>query len=74
MNDVTKTESRLDPLLPSILSAIERAGISRNKFGYDVCGDPTLVLKMERGRRVKKPELRAAIKRGVAQIVAQDMT
>lgn len=57
-----------DPLLADVLAALEAGGVSRTGFGFRVAGDPTLVGKMERGRKIKKPRLRNAIQREVAAI------
>lgn len=50
-----------DPLLIEIKKVIAAAGVSRTKFGYLVASDPALLPKMERGRLVKKQELRVKI-------------
>ncbi len=69
MGQSESTEStKTDPLLGEVLAAIASVGMSRTGFGYRVAGDPTLILKMERGRRIKKPALRAAIEKGIATI------
>lgn len=52
---------KTDPLLGEILAALSASGVSRTQFGYTVAGDPTLIPKMERGRHIKKPDLRSAI-------------
>ncbi len=58
----------VDPLLDDILQVVLAAGISRTAFGYKAAGDPTLIPKMERGRRIKKPLLRRRIEREIASI------
>lgn len=42
-------------LLDAILLALDMHGLSRTKFGYVVAGDPALVGKMEKGRRLRPP-------------------
>lgn len=61
----------LDPLLPEILSVTEWAGESGTSFGYRVAGDPALVSKMKRGRRIKKQALRVKIKAELAVMKAK---
>lgn len=59
---------KVDPLLCEVKNAIEAVGVSRSMFGYQVAGDPTLILKMERGRHIKKPALRKAIEVEIAAL------
>jgi len=53
---------KVDPLLPVILEVLARTFESQTRFGYNAVGDPTLLLKMRRGRKIRKPETIAGIK------------
>lgn len=63
--------TQTDPLLREILDALEETGVSRTGFGYLAAGDPTLVTKMERGRRILKPDLRNRIKDTIVRVGAR---
>ncbi len=72
VSDMRQNESaespKVDPLLGKVKSAIKTSGVSRSRFGYTVAGDPTLILKMERGRHIKKPTLRSAIEAEISTL------
>lgn len=64
-----RTHVDVDPLLAKIQRALTTSGESRTRFGYFVGGDPTLVGKMERGRKIEKPALRQSIEARVALLM-----
>ena len=50
-----------DPLLAEIETLLDIYNVSVSKFGYHVAGDPALVSKLRKGRRVRKTKLRDKI-------------
>jgi len=66
-----QTDFLTDPLLDEVKAVLESTGLSRGVFGFRSAGDPTLVLKMERGRHIKKKSLRDKIKAELKRVVAE---